>query len=708
MTIPVADWQDTENLENVFITVAEGGDPRVVRVLNSALLSAPCPGFDGWPAELAKLWREGVELALEGIPVTNPDEEQATLVSNLARYGFDSMALRDLLATLVRRQFAGYADPAGLIKALGVHDSKVPTPDVVRRLCVAECLKSGAHCWHPVHGAGVVVETDELVGEVSIRFQRVQALELEVVLAALVVVRRGSALDDVVSGRTDLLRQKHGFHQLRAGLAASLVPEVAEPMPVLQAFLCPDRISESGWAALSGDADDNGEDSVDAPVERSERDWSEARNLQEMVLILEEQRHGVDVTDEALGTLRQIWEFGCERPRDAEAFSASVVHLQRLVGQSEWLGGILAEFGGRAVCWQDVDVFVGLTDGMAGRLLHHWFAASLRAVGIEWLCTAAIRLPMRCLAALEKFLSADPEALGHLVARVALEVAEGDPSADLIVWLWRSDYAERVVIREFDLVLRVLGEPVRGSYLKAAKDLHRFLFEDPSFLRFILHDGEEEAVVRAVTLARHSVVLDKGEQQSLLVKIVRAIPEARVHVEQRQTRVIRKRMPKVTSVRSFEQRRRELEEITNVKIPANSRAIGHARGYGDLRENAEYKAAKEEQAYLTARRAELENALHEILATDFADVVSPVRVVPGSTAVVVLEDGAEQAFHVLGLWDSEPEHNIISYQTPLGEMLLGCEPGDQIEMPNGHVATLQRVEALSEEMRRWLSTRDLG
>jgi len=74
----------------------------------------------------------------------------------------------------------------------------------------------------------------------------------------------------------------------------------------------------------------------------------------------------------------------------------------------------------------------------------------------------------------------------------------------------------------------------------------------------------------------------------------------------------------VTSERTYRERQALLEKIANVEIPRIAREIGVARSYGDLRENFEFKAAKEQQGLLLRRKAELEQMLHDVRPTDFS------------------------------------------------------------------------------------------
>ena len=119
------------------------------------------------------------------------------------------------------------------------------------------------------------------------------------------------------------------------------------------------------------------------------------------------------------------------------------------------------------------------------------------------------------------------------------------------------------------------------------------------------------------------------------------------------------------------------------KIPENSRAIAAAREQGDLRENAGYKMAKQDQQLLIAQKSQLERDLARARITDFKDAGTD-RISVGS--VVELREGAtgqSVRYTVLGLWDGDPEKHIISYKSPLGQALLSKKPGDHVKVKSG-------------------------
>src|SRR4029453_10887063 len=109
-----------------------------------------------------------------------------------------------------------------------------------------------------------------------------------------------------------------------------------------------------------------------------------------------------------------------------------------------------------------------------------------------------------------------------------------------------------------------------------------------------------------------------------------------------------------------------------------------ARSYGDLSENFEFKAAKQMQSVLMRRKSELEQMLHNARGTSFENVDTS-RVSIGT--IVTLrnaETNKEKTYTILGAWDGNPDRHIISYQTAIGQALLGHEVGETVSLNTEH------------------------
>jgi transcription elongation factor GreA len=147
----------------------------------------------------------------------------------------------------------------------------------------------------------------------------------------------------------------------------------------------------------------------------------------------------------------------------------------------------------------------------------------------------------------------------------------------------------------------------------------------------------------------------------------------------------------------------EMREITSVRIPHNSKVIGEARREGDLRENAGYQYAKEEQKMLVQQQATLSDLLsraHVVRAKD----VDAGRVGFGTRFTVRnLQSGENETYTLLGRWEADAEQGILSEQAPLARQFTGRKVGEKlrIERPGApatdyEVLTIENALADSE------------
>jgi len=126
----------------------------------------------------------------------------------------------------------------------------------------------------------------------------------------------------------------------------------------------------------------------------------------------------------------------------------------------------------------------------------------------------------------------------------------------------------------------------------------------------------------------------------------------------------------------LEKLKTELHELKEVKRPKNIDMIKEAREMGDISENAMYDAAREEQAFIEGRIAELE----EIIRTSVVSEPTKKNVVGVGSKVTVHIDGGEETFHIVGAPEADPINKKISHESPLGVSMLGKKIGDQVEV----------------------------
>ncbi len=148
------------------------------------------------------------------------------------------------------------------------------------------------------------------------------------------------------------------------------------------------------------------------------------------------------------------------------------------------------------------------------------------------------------------------------------------------------------------------------------------------------------------------------------------------------------------TVRGHELLQEELQRLKSVDRPAIIQAIAEARAHGDLKENAEYHAAKEQQGFIEGRIKELEGKLSHKQIIDVTAVDAKGKVVFGSTVELIDEQsGDETEYRIVGEDEADIKTGLISYTSPIARALIGKLEGDVVEVrtPGGD-KTLEILE----------------
>jgi len=135
-----------------------------------------------------------------------------------------------------------------------------------------------------------------------------------------------------------------------------------------------------------------------------------------------------------------------------------------------------------------------------------------------------------------------------------------------------------------------------------------------------------------------------------------------------------------------ERLKHELKELKSVKRPAVIEAIATAREHGDLKENAEYHAAREEQSFTEGRIAELESALSNARIIDIHKLSPSDRVVFGCTVELLdMASESEVVYQIVGDIEADINENRIAISSPIARALIGKQEGEEavVEAPGG-------------------------
>jgi transcription elongation factor GreA len=330
-----------------------------------------------------------------------------------------------------------------------------------------------------------------------------------------------------------------------------------------------------------------------------------------------------------------------------------------------------------------VTILPKLPSGKEKRVL----AALPTALGPQWSTRALQLMQANHARAVNQIPRVFVEAGQQAELRAYLQrgIREHSVTSEALTWLCkeRNDPEWRDLITP-DLLGAILSALERDQHNENSRGsrLRDLLLDDRELLPDMFAGVESSVARDGMRRLMLTPVFDELTKRSLLARIIKLFPELDTVITGEQKE--EKMESLVVSWSSLDKRKAEFEELVNKKIPENSKEIGVARSYGDLRENFEFKAAKEMQAVLMRRKQELEAMLHRARGTNFENPdTSQVSI----GTIVTLRDaasGEEQRYIILGAWDSDPDQGIISYQTAIGQSLLGRKVGDVVELNTEH------------------------
>jgi transcription elongation GreA/GreB family factor len=269
----------------------------------------------------------------------------------------------------------------------------------------------------------------------------------------------------------------------------------------------------------------------------------------------------------------------------------------------------------------------------------------------------------------------------------ALNVRRAGP--EMMIWLCKNrdepSYAKwlpnLINGQFFAAILHQLEVAALESGGRKKNPLSDLLLSDLSLVADLIGgcDAEEAKDLGKAILMNPAIEeLDKRSLMARLIKVSPSVQVLLVSNTQSQAAAL------IVSWESLERRKNEYEEIINKKIPENSKEIAIARSYGDLRENHEFKAAKEMQTILMRQKAELEEMLARARGTDFYKPDTSMVSIGTRVTLEPLDGSENEVFTILGAWDSDPDKKIISYLAGLAAAIMGKKVGDEAALPSDH------------------------
>jgi transcription elongation GreA/GreB family factor len=331
-----------------------------------------------------------------------------------------------------------------------------------------------------------------------------------------------------------------------------------------------------------------------------------------------------------------------------------------------------------------------VADGNLSEDLNHVAAARLKrileafppAFGDDWVgkvLSVFAKISSRGVSEIAKLLGEKDETKA-LNDHIKVALSRHALGPDSLAWICR----ERKKLAEdvFDgsvgsVILTVLEQDSLDDGPRRSGRLGNLLLDDKELISDILDGMELNDVRNFARKLLASPAFPDLDRKSLMARVIKKVPETQEMVSGENQAKGDDTL--LVSFKSLDRRKAEYEELVNKRIPANVREISTARAHGDLRENFEYHAAKQMQSVLNSRKNDLERDLERARPTDFKGAdTSAINI--GTKVMVAIEGGEERSMTMLGAWDADPEKNIVSYLSEIGQALLGKVVGDVAEI----------------------------
>ena len=288
-------------------------------------------------------------------------------------------------------------------------------------------------------------------------------------------------------------------------------------------------------------------------------------------------------------------------------------------------------------------------------------------------------------------MSALTDHLGSALARRAL-------GPDALIWVCRERSGASESVFGADVgasILNLLENDHLSDGPRKTSRLQTLLTEDKALLSNLVEGMDLNEARNFARRLLDCPVFGDLEKKSLMARIIKVRPET-VELVSGQNAAKREE-PLLVSWDSLDKKKKELEELIREKIPQNLQDVKIARSYGDLRENFEYKSAKDMEKFLAHRRAALEREIALARGTDFKGADTKTVNI-GTVVVLTDENGVEQTITVLGAWDSDPDKKEVSYLSEVGKALMGLSIGDDakvrdVETEQMRTLTIQSISA---------------
>lgn len=233
------------------------------------------------------------------------------------------------------------------------------------------------------------------------------------------------------------------------------------------------------------------------------------------------------------------------------------------------------------------------------------------------------------------------------------------------------------LIQLIELTFREINNHVNTTENKKInKNATLLLFSKDEALLTYMFKNDEETVKRMYTLIDDLADIDPSYKALMRNKILEKYPNFKFHVSEEKSSAPRGML---VTAEKMEEKKKLLEQIQTVEIPLNAKEIEEAREKGDLKENQEYKAAKEHQHKLNNDLKRLQAELNRAVVFDPTTVTTAIISFATTVTLFNNETKKTEEYTILGPWESDPDNHVISYMAPFGNALMDYKVGENVK-----------------------------
>ena len=569
-------------------------------------------------------------------------------------------------------------------------------------------LPVGAYCQHKSWGAGRIAEWDLLGDRVVIDFEGKPGHSMKLSFAATSLVSLAS--DHILARRVgDLAGLQALARENPAELVTLALKSSGKTMSLdsLETFLIPRVIKEadykSWWSAAKKALKDKRH--IVVPAKRTEMlvmreedvrhgsamldDLKNARDLKAKLNALARIQKDLDLFEDQGADLTAVFQELDVAVRKSWKLQLKE-SLNLLLARDELLdaakdanlpeGSLTVEQLIRDARPQLAEAVNGLPVGLLNRVYKAFPAAFPDRAWVQESLNHLTKTGGRAVAEIAAVLDANDE-IDQLADYLKKAVRNRQLSTDLLIWMCKERKGKAEGVFDMDLgnaIISALQDDHMAGGPKRTGRLHDAFAEDAGLIGEMVADADADELRLFAKRILSSLVFDELTRRSLMGRLIKARPETQELMEETGPK---EASSLVVSWESMEKRKLDLEEIVRVKIPQNKKDIQIAREYGDLRENFEYKSARQHQAVLLRMQSTYERELRRARGTDFIGVSTETV---GIGTIVEIKDvatGQPETQTILGAWDGDPDKTILSYLSEMAKALIGKKVGDEAELP---------------------------